>query len=161
MSTRKRLSPYSKSTAIALLAALALTAQFRGFQAASVAPAAPVTVKPGSEIKIPLVVRIRSGYHINSDKPAEDYLIPTQVAWDASPLQVVRVDYPEAEIVSYPFSEKPLSVYSGEIEIVTVLRAPADAKPGDTIPGRLHYQACNDKACLAPTSVEISVPVRR
>ena len=151
----------SKSAVVALLAALALGAQFRGFQAASVAPSPPVTVKPGAEVRVPLTVRIRSGYHINSDKPAEDYLIPTQVVWDAAPLQVVRVEYPEAEIVSYPFSEKPLSVYSGEIEIVTVLEAPANAKPGETLSGRLHYQACNDKACLAPVSTDISIPIAR
>lgn len=161
MSTRKRLNPCSKSVVAAFVAALALGAQFRGFQAATLVPPAPVTVKPGAEVEIPLHIRIRSGYHINSDQPAEDYLIPTQIVWDAAPLQVVRVEYPDAEIVRYPFSEKPLSVYSGEIEIVTVLRAPPGAKPGETLVGRLHYQACNDKACLAPTSTDISVPIVR
>jgi hypothetical protein len=116
-------------------------------------------VKAGAEVRVPVIVRIRQGYHINSNKPAEDYLIPTQIVWDAAPLEVVRVDYPEAEVVTYDFSEKPLSVYSGEIEIVTVLRAPSKSTPGETITGRLHYQACNDKACLAPASTAISVPV--
>jgi DsbC/DsbD-like thiol-disulfide interchange protein len=141
------------------LGALAAAAQFRGFQAATVAPPAPVQIKAGQEARVPILVRIRPGYHINSNKPAEDYLIPTQIAWDSAPLEVVRVEYPEAEVVTYDFSEKPLSVYSGEIEIVTVLRAPANAKPGDTLSGRLRYQACNDKACLAPASTEISVPL--
>ncbi len=168
MSTRKRLNRCCepgcglRRTFVALLLGAGLLgAQFRGFQAASVAPSAPVSVKPGAEVEIPLTVRIRSGYHINSDTPAEDYLIPTQVVWDAAPFRIVRVEYPDAEIVRYPFSEKPLSVYSGEIEIVTVLEAPAGAKPGETLAGRLHYQACNDKACLAPTSIDISVPLRR
>ncbi|MCB1019433.1 MAG: hypothetical protein KDC27_05870 [Acidobacteria bacterium] len=143
------------------LAALALSAQFRGFQAASVAPPQPLSIKAGGETRLPLTVRVRRGYHINSSKPNEDYLIPTALTWDAAPLEVVRVEYPEAETVTYDFSPKPLSVYSGEIEIVTVLRAPAGAKPGETLSGQLHYQACNDKACLAPTSVEISVPVTR
>lgn len=155
------MSRFSKLAALALCSVVIAGAQFRGFQAAAVLPPASITVKPGAEVQVPLTVRIRSGYHINSNEPAEDYLIPTQVAWDAAPLEVVRVEYPEAEIVNYPFSEKPLSVYSGEIEIVTVLKAPAGAKPGETLSGRLHYQACNDKACLAPTSVELSVPVVR
>lgn len=110
-------------------------------------------------MRVPLLIRIRSGYHINSNEPAEEYLIPTQVVWDAAPLEVARVEYPEAEIVSYDFSEKPLSVYSGEIEIVTVFKVPAKAIPGETLAGRLHYQACNDKACLAPVSTDISVPI--
>jgi DsbC/DsbD-like thiol-disulfide interchange protein len=153
------LSLCCKLASLALLTVLAATAQFRGFQAASVVPPAPVAVKAGAEIKVPVVVRIRPGYHINSNKPAEDYLIPTQIAWDAAPFEVIRVEYPEAEVVSYDFSEKPLSVYSGEIEIVTVLKAPAKAAPGDTLVGRLHYQACNNKACLAPASTEISAPL--
>ena len=155
------MSRCSRIAAAGLLAALAAAGQFRGFQAATVAPPAPVKVVAGEEVRVPLLVRIRPGYHINSDKPAEDYLIPTQIVWDAAPLQVVRVEYPEPEIVTYDFSEKPLSVYSGEIEIVTILEAPAKAAPGESLKGRLHYQACNDKACLAPTSTDISVPLTR
>jgi len=88
---RKRLSPCSKGLVVACLTALAASAQFRGFQAAAVVPPAPVAVEPGSEVEAPLTLRIRSGYHINSDQPAEDYLIPTQIVWDAAPLEVVRV----------------------------------------------------------------------
>ncbi len=149
----------SRASVLVVIAALSAAAQFRGFQAASVAPPAPVAVRAGAEIRVPVMVRIRPGYHINSNKPAEDYLIPTQVVWGAAPLEVVRVEYPEAETVSYDFSEKPLSVYSGEIEIVTILKAPAKAVAGEKLSGRLHYQACNDKACLAPTATDISVPL--
>ena len=149
----------SKIAVVGVAGALVAAAQFRGFQAATVAPSAPVEIKAGKEARVPILVRIRAGYHINSNKPAEDYLIPTEITWDAAPLEVVRIEYPEAEIVTYDFSEKPLSVYSGEIEVVTVLRAPANAELGDSLSGRLRYQACNDKACLAPTSTEITVPL--
>ena len=156
------MNPCSRSATLLLLAALTAGAQFRGFQAATIVPPAPVKLSNGEELRLPVQVRVRRGYHINSSEPAEEYLIPTQIVWDAGTLEIVSVEYPEAEIVTYDFSEKPLSVYSGEIEIVTVLRAPAKgALPSGTLAGRLHYQACNDKACLAPTSTEISVPISK
>ena len=64
-------------------------------------------------------IRIRRGYHINSNRPNEPYLIPTSLSWNQPPFRVVSIEYPPAEEVRYDFSEEPLSVYSSRIEIVT------------------------------------------
>ena len=149
------------SLLLLLLAALSAGAQFRGFQAASVLPPAPLKLAPGQEIAVPVVVRIRPGYHMNSHQPREEYLIPTTLTWEAPGLTLVRVDYPDAEIVKYDFSEEPLSVFSGEITITTVFRVPSAVPPLSELRGSLRYQACNDKACLAPTSVDFQTAVRR
>jgi len=148
-----------------LLAALGfatvLAGQFRGFEAASVLPPALTTVAPGETAEIELVLRIRPGYHINSDKPAEDYLIPTRLEWEADEVEVESISYPEAETVTYSFSEKPLSVFSGEIVIRTEVKAASDlaAAPRE-LRGKLRYQACNDKACLAPVTVDVAAPLQ-
>ncbi len=148
------------SLAVLLLAGLAAQAQlFRGFQAATVLPPEPVKLTPGAEIEVPLVVRIRPGYHINSDQPREQYLIPTAVTWEAPALKLERVEFPEAEIVKYNFSDEPLSVFSGEIVITTVFRVPDQAPKMSEIRGSLRYQACNDKSCLAPTSADFTAAV--
>ena len=151
------------SAAIASFAlAAAAFGQFRGVQAATALPPPPVELRAGGEVEVPLLVRVRPGYHINSHRPAEEYLIPTSIAWDAAPLEIVRIDYPDAEIVRYDFSEQPLSVYSGEFEIVTVLRAPKSLPAGlASMKGKLRYQACNDKACLAPATVDVAVAFKR
>ncbi len=147
-------------TAALLLTALAADAQlFRGFQAASVLPPEPVKLRAGAEIEIPLVVRIRPGYHINSDQPREEYLIPTAATWEAPALKLERVKFPEAEVVQYSFSDEPLSVFSGEIVITSVFRVPEKVPALSSIRGSLRYQACNDKACLAPTSADFEVAV--
>jgi hypothetical protein len=155
-----RLKACFSAVAVLLLAGLSAEAQlFRGFQAASILPPEPVKLKPGAELKIPLVVRVRPGYHINSDKPREEYLIPTTVTWEAPALKLEGVDFPEAEIVKYSFSDEPLSVFSGEIVITSRFRVPAKVPAMQEIRGTLRYQACNDKSCLAPTNVDFAATV--
>ena len=149
----------SSAVALALVASAALSAQFRGFQAASIMPPPPVEVKAGEEFTIPVTVRIRPGYHINSSTPLEDYLIPTALVWDAGDFKVIDTEYPEAELVTYEFSTSPLSVYSGEVLIKAKLKAPANPAAKE-LTGSLRYQACNDKACLAPTSTDVKVMLR-
>ena len=152
----------SNRIAIAALAFAAATAsaQFKALEVASVQPAAPVKITAGKMVDVPVSIRIRRGYHINSDKPAESYLIPTSLTWDIPGFKTASVKYPEAEVVKYDFSEKPLSVYSGTIQITSTLTAPTELPDGLTeLNGKFRYQACNDKACLPPRTTEFKVPL--
>jgi hypothetical protein len=137
----------------------AVEAQFRGVQAASVIPPKSVQVKPGEDLVVALKVAIRPGYHMNSDTPAEDYLIPTKLTWDVAGLTLESVEYPDPEIVNYEFSEKPLSVFSGTITLSSTFAVPETLPSGLTeLTGKLRYQACTEKACLPPVTVDVHVP---
>lgn len=150
----------SLGVVLALLTATAAWGQFRGFQAATVAPAAPLSLETGKTAEGSIVVRVRPGYHINSDKPAEEYLIPTKLTWNTPGLET-EVTYPESELFVSQFSEEAMLVFSGEIEFKTRFKAPAKLPAGLTeIAGTLRYQACTDKACLAPTSLDVTIPLR-
>lgn len=143
------------------VAAVAVAApQFRGVQAASVMPPGSVELKAGQELTVPLKVVIKPGYHMNSDKPAEDYMIPTRLTWDAAGLKVKSVDYPEAENIKYEFAEKPLSVFSGSVTFRSTFAVP-ETVPSDLkeLTGMLRYQACTDKVCLPPVTLDVRVPV--
>lgn len=130
------------------------------FQAASLKSPKTVTLKPGEEVQVEVGFRIRPRYHINSSRPAEDYLIPTRLSWDASPLKLKSIDYPDGEMVEYSFSSKPLSVYSGDFEIRSTFAAPASVPDDLTeLTGTLLYQACNDKACFPPQKIQVRVAV--
>ena len=60
----------------------------------------------------------------------------------------------------YSFSEKPLSVFTGNFQIVTHFKAPANAAPGPaTLTGKLRYQACNSSMCLPPKTLDVSLQV--
>lgn len=143
----------------AALAATSASAQFKSLEVAAVLAPAPVKVEAGKTVDVPLSIRIRNGYHINSDTPADSYLIPTRLMWDAPGFKTASVKYPEAETVKYDFSDKPLSVYSGTIQITSTLTAPAKIPAGLTeLTGKFRYQACNEKACLPPRTADFKVP---
>ncbi len=135
--------------------------QFKGFSAASIEPIPAVALTPGAAVEVPVSVRIRKGYHINSNRPLEDYLIPTKLSWDAAPLVVASIDYPQAQEIKPSFSQKPLSVYSSRIVIRTRFQAPAAEIGLSELKGKFRFQACDDKSCLPPKTIDVSAPVRR
>ena len=157
-----RLRACCRTLAVALLLVLAGPAaaqSFGGFQAASIAPPALITISPGQDVSVPLTIRIRPGYHINSHKPAEEYLIATKLTWEENPLQLKAVDYPEAETVQYSFSTKLLLVYSGNITINSTFSAPKKMLSElHELTATLLYQACNDKSCFRPQKIRVKVP---
>jgi thiol:disulfide interchange protein DsbD len=95
---------------------------------------------------------LESGWHVNSHRPSEDYLIPTTV--EIAPAEGVRPGtprYPEGRMKKFAFSDSPLSVYEEEFSIDVPLEWSGGAPP--RVSGSLHFQACNDAQCLAPASV--------
>lgn len=121
---------------------------------ASLAP-----VPRGKTFEIAIVAEIMPGFHVNSNKPSEDYLIPTQLLPDLpAGYKVLATIYPPGKLTKFEFSEKKLSVYEGKFTLRLKLQAPAGAPLGATkLPLTLRYQACNDFACLPP--VKIPVPL--
>jgi len=119
--------------------------------------------KPGQTYELSLELSIRAPYHINSDQPTEGFLIPTTV--DFAPKKGVsfgRVIFPPAEMRKLELSENPLSIYEGKILIKTSVTLAADFKEKDLlIEGRIGYQACDERSCLAPTEIAFSwkIPV--
>jgi len=147
----------SLALAAALLPA-SLVAQ--NSQVLSVAPPRTVAAKRGSVAEAKLTVSVRDGYHINSNAPADDYLIPLRLTWSAAPLEAAETTYPKAKLEKYDFSEKPLSVFSGDFEILTRFKVPTGATPGAVVlTGKLRYQACTSSMCLPPRTIEVRLPV--
>jgi thiol:disulfide interchange protein DsbD len=119
-----------------------------------------LTIKRGSSGEVILKAVLRPGFHVNSDKPADEYLIPLKLTWAKEPLQAEQVVYPKPQTEKYEFSATPLSVFSGSFEIVTRFKAPTAAAPGAAMMnGKLRYQACNNKECLPPKNLDIAVTV--
>jgi Thiol:disulfide interchange protein DsbD, N-terminal len=116
--------------------------------------------KKNTTVVSKITVQLRNGFHVNSDTPADDYLIPLRLTWTASPLEVQSVGYPKPQLEKYSFSEKPLSVFTGDFEVVTSFKVPAGVPPGMRIlSGKLRYQACTNKECFPPRTVEVKLPV--
>ena len=129
-------------------------------------PPQPVTVAPGGSVRVELRFRVSPGYHINSNKPASEFLIPTSLKLSPpASLAQGAVVYPAGKDLSFAFSPKEkLNVYAGEFIVRAELRALASAAAGSyKVPGELRFQACNDRACFPPTKlpVEVEVTVRK
>jgi thiol:disulfide interchange protein DsbD len=124
------------------------------------APPKKVTAKTGAVAEAPLTIQLRPGYHVNSNTPSDEYLIPLRLTWTAGPLETSDVVFPKPSLEKYAFSEKPLSVFSGDFEIRTRFKVAANAPVGPAVmTGKLRYQACNDRMCLAPKTLDVSLPV--
>ncbi|HUD71820.1 MAG TPA: DUF255 domain-containing protein, partial [Dongiaceae bacterium] len=114
-------------------------------------------VRPGEVARATVRLTIKSGWHINSSKPTLDYLIGTKVqVTETGGATVEGIDYPEGHLVRLAFADEQLSVYEKEVAITPRLRTPRDAAAagGVDVVARLTYQACSDKACLPPETVE-------
>ena len=125
-----------------------------------VAPPESVKAKAGATVNASIAVQVDSGFHVNSNKPAESYLIPLKLTWTSESLKSSQVTFPKPELGNYGFSTKPVSVFTGNFDIVTRFKIASDAPAGPgTISGKLHYQACNDHECLIPKTVDVALPV--
>ena len=113
-----------------------------------------------SEVKLAVKVNVEETWHINSNKPYEDYLIPTELNVQSDHFKISKVSYPKPHDFTFDFSENPLSVYEGKIYIGALINVSKDLAPGEyPLIVNLDYQACNDKSCLAPTSVQDTIIV--
>jgi hypothetical protein len=117
-----------------------------------------IVAKRGSAVEVPFTIEVKHGYHVNSDKPADEYLIPLRFTFTPGTLELVEVVWPKPVMQKFPFSEKPLSVFEGTFKVVAKLKA--GAQPGASqLVGKLRYQACNDRMCLPPRTLDIKAPV--
>jgi thiol:disulfide interchange protein DsbD len=122
----------------------------------------PNTLKAvaGTTVKAAISVQVDEGFHVNSNTPVDPYLIPLKLTWSPGALESTAITFPRPELEKYGFSAKPVSVFTGSFDILTRFKVAADASPGSaTIAGKLHYQACNNKECLTPKTIDVSLPV--
>jgi hypothetical protein len=122
----------------------------------------PNTVKAtvGATVRIAISLQVDDGFHVNSNTPADPYLIPLKLTWSPGPLESTAIVFPKPELEKYGFSAKPVSVFTGSFDVVTRFKVAAGASPGSaTMAGKLHYQACNNEECLAPKTIDVSLPV--
>lgn len=117
---------------------------------------------PNSTVQAAVVARVAPGYHINDHKPSLDYLIPTELKLEPiKQVAVKEVVYPKGTPQRFAFSDMPLSVYQGTVVVGAALQVGRVVPPGAyTVKGKFAYQACNDHACLPPTSVPVNLTLQ-
>lgn len=119
-------------------------------------------VYPGSSFELAVVVDVALGWHINSNKPLDEFLVPSELVFDEKEgVTYSDVIYPESILQKFSFSESEVSVYEGKAVFGVKVTLASEFPLGDTvISGRLLYQACDDQSCLPPAEISIEIPVK-
>ena len=117
---------------------------------------------PGSTARVALEVTLDPGFHVNSNTPLDDLLIPTRLTVDPpAGIALEGLAFPEAILLIGPLGpDEPLAVFEEEFRIGAALAVDASLAPGSyTVPGILRYQACNDQLCFQPVNEPIQFDV--
>lgn len=121
-----------------------------------------VKVAQGEKFSISLAITVSPTWHINSNKPNDDFLIPSELTARGNGLKLIAVNYPKSHELKLSFSEELVSVYEATSNAKLTFSISQDAPLGkQKVLIKLDYQACNDVSCLPPneTNTEIEVEV--
>jgi len=114
--------------------------------------APPTPFAPGKTAEVTLELRVAPGFHVNSDQPVDEKIVPTTV--DFKPAAGVKFEaavFPVAEMKMFSFTDKPLAVFDGTVKVMIPVTLAKDFKRSEVvIEGAVGYQACDDNSCLAP-----------
>jgi hypothetical protein len=126
-------------------------------------PAPLTSVRAGTPGEVELRFRVSPGFHINSNTPKSEFLIPTVLKLNP-PTDIVigKITYPKGRDLSFPFApDEKLNVYSGAFDIAVVVRPLRDVLPTKyMIHGQLRYQACDNAACYPPKNLPLEFEIK-
>jgi thiol:disulfide interchange protein DsbD len=115
-------------------------------------------IRPGASAAHNLKVVVQPGFHVNSDKPKDEFVIPLKLTWSGGPLEAKSISYPKPEQIQV--GSQLLTVFTGSFDIQTEFRAPEHVPTGaTTMTGKIRYQACNNQMCFRPATIELRLPV--
>lgn len=119
------------------------------------------TALKGAATRGTIVLDIPGGLHVNSNRPASQYAIPTSVRVTARGARVGAVSYPRGRNRKFQFSENLINVYEGRVAFPFTVIVPAGFR-GDILKVRavVRYQACTEEVCYPPRSKEVIFTAR-
>ena len=148
---------------VLLLGAGAMFAQAPPNPSVTIQPIAPVTATRTEQTKVELNFRVSPGFHVNSNTPKSEFLIPTALKMDL-PTDIVlgKIENPQGTDLTFPFSpDESLSVYTGDFTVTLAVHPLKSVVPGKYIMhGVLRYQACDNAQCFPPKALPVSFDVK-
>lgn len=149
---------------LVLCSAASLSAQEPGkAPTVTMAPVPLATAQRTKQTMVELNFRVPRGYHVNSNTPKSEFLIPTTLRIEV-PTDIIlgKTQYPAGTDMTFPFSpDEKLSVYSGDFTIAVGVHPLQAVVPGKyAMHGVLRYQACDKSACYPPKTLPVSFEVK-
>jgi len=102
---------------------------------------------PGETVSVAIKLSIDKGWHINSNKPFQEYLIPMTLELQDSPaVSLGDVAFPLGRQVTLDIDPEPLSVYEETAWIMAPLKIAKTAQEGErTVDLSMRIQACSEE----------------
>lgn len=114
----------------------------------------------GKEFSFTISAKIANGWHINSNKPLDDFSIASKIILGNKDFSIQKINYPKAKELKFEFSDTPVSVFDGDFDITIFIKSSSNLKSGEyKIPITFAYQACNNQTCLPPSDVKNEIVV--
>lgn len=129
----------------------------------TVAPIPLVTAPRTQQTKVELNFRVAQGFHINSNTPKSEFLIPTKLSIDVpTDITLGKTEYPAGQDLSFPFQpDEALNVYTGDFTVTVAVHPLKSVVPGKYVMhGVLRYQACDNAQCFPPKALPVSFDVK-
>ena len=119
-------------------------------------------VRSGEPTRVALQVSLPEGLHVQSNKPRDPSLIPTELTVDAPDgVAVKEVVYPPSTDLQQVGSPQPLAVFERAFTIGVQLTIASSVKEGPlVVPVHLRYQACDAQVCYPPTNTDSQWPLQ-
>lgn len=120
-------------------------------------------LEKGKSAAVTMTFRVAKGFHINSNHPNSDLLIPTAVKLDPpTDLSLGNIQYPPGEQLTFAFApDEKLSVYTGDFTVQATARTIGAIRAGSyRVHGELRYQACDNSACYPPKSMPVAFDLK-
>jgi thiol:disulfide interchange protein len=147
--------------ALLSFATFAVTAEAKETYGSVSAAVNTSALQPGKKAVVAVVFDVKDGYHTQSHTPSSTDYIPFEVKVDANAAFTASDPvYPAGEDHTYPLLGT-LNVYTGKVIVYVPIEVKADAALGEVkLTGSASYQACNNNACFAPTSVAFEIATK-
>jgi thiol:disulfide interchange protein len=116
----------------------------------------------GGPARAALQVSLPEGLHLQSNKPRDPSLIPTQLTFNTPEgVTVEEVVYPAPTDLKQAGQDQPLAVFERTFAIGVRMTVAGTVPTGDlVVPFHLRYQACDASVCYPPATADSSWMMR-
>ena len=120
---------------------------------------APDRAEAGQSIDLTITVDITPPYHIYGPHVASSGLSPTRLHLSDGQAELTQVRFPKPQTMGDRTTDGAVDVYDGHITIGASIALPEDASDVLPLKFRLTAQPCDERACLAPVGIDLSVDI--
>jgi DsbC/DsbD-like thiol-disulfide interchange protein len=115
-----------------------------------------VSASRNQTVSVDVIASLKPGYHVNSNV-SPTYPLKIALASNGSAV-LENVAFPAPK--KHTIAGETLSVFDGDIKLKLTFKVAPNAPVGRTmLTSKVSYQACDDRVCLRPDSIELKLPL--